>query len=141
MRGCLTHCEYVLDAFMTSRIQLISSLCFVYLSVLCFGRCFCVLNAHGAALVENGKKLNQAQVDAEGKKVRSLFDDNIPLLMFRHDALQLPSAWALSLQVICTATVYCENTTTATETNMIADLRKNWSQMMQRVSRRISHVF
>ncbi|PIL36838.1 hypothetical protein GSI_00528 [Ganoderma sinense ZZ0214-1] len=75
--------------------------------------CFCVLNAHGAALVEDGKKVNQAQVDAQGKKV--------------------PSAWALSLQVICTATVYCDNTATATEKTMIEDLRKHWSQMMQRI--------
>ncbi|KAI1788979.1 hypothetical protein LXA43DRAFT_1156227 [Ganoderma leucocontextum] len=99
----------VFDALM----RLISLLHLVNLLVLCSGRCFCVLNAHGAALVEDGKKVNQAQVDAEGK--------------------QLPSAWALSLQVICTATVYCDNTAAATDMNMIEDLRKNWSQMMQRI--------
>ncbi|TBU32044.1 hypothetical protein BD311DRAFT_775595 [Dichomitus squalens] len=75
--------------------------------------CFCVLNAQAAAIVEDETRVNQAQVDAEGKK--------------------LPSPWALSLQIICTATVSCGNTATAVETKMIEDLKKNWGQMMQRI--------
>lgn len=71
------HCEYVPCAYATPRMRLIRVLSLVCFPVPCLRSCFCVLNAHGAALVEEGKKANQAQVDAEAKRVRSQFADII----------------------------------------------------------------